>query len=96
MVCKVIFDQCYLYYFLSKGIVDVLCEACEQLKWKSPSKIQKEAIPVALQGIVSYFKYLVFAAVYFAFISVLTHHTVIITDVWELVITFTYPLHCYK
>lgn len=32
------------------GVVDVLCEACEQLKWKKPSKIQKEAIPVALQG----------------------------------------------
>lgn len=40
-------------YFLFKhqGIVDVLCEACEQLKWKAPTKIQKEAIPVALQGI---------------------------------------------
>ncbi|XP_022916654.1 ATP-dependent RNA helicase DDX47 [Onthophagus taurus] len=32
------------------GLVDALCTACEQLKWKSPSKIQKEAIPVALQG----------------------------------------------
>ncbi|KRT81189.1 helicase, partial [Oryctes borbonicus] len=32
------------------GLVDVLCTACEQLKWKEPSKIQKEAIPVALQG----------------------------------------------
>lgn len=30
--------------------MDVLCTACEQLKWKEPSKIQKEAIPVALQG----------------------------------------------
>nr|XP_034312668.1 probable ATP-dependent RNA helicase DDX47 [Crassostrea gigas] len=36
--------------FQSLGIVDVLCEACEQLKWKTPTKIQKEAIPVALQG----------------------------------------------
>ena len=27
-----------------------MCEACEALKWKTPSKIQKEAIPVALQG----------------------------------------------
>lgn len=36
--------------FQSLGIVDVLCEACEQLKWKAPTKIQKEAIPVALQG----------------------------------------------
>lgn len=36
--------------FRLKGLVDVLCKACEQLKWKEPSKIQKEAIPVALQG----------------------------------------------
>ncbi|KAK3091511.1 hypothetical protein FSP39_020346 [Pinctada imbricata] len=36
--------------FKSLGVVDVLCEACERLKWKSPSKIQREAIPVALQG----------------------------------------------
>lgn len=33
-----------------QGLVDALCKACEQLKWKEPSKIQKEAIPVALQG----------------------------------------------
>ncbi|KAJ3652529.1 hypothetical protein Zmor_018485 [Zophobas morio] len=32
------------------GLVDVLCTACEQLQWKEPSKIQKESIPVALQG----------------------------------------------
>uniref|UniRef100_A0A6M2DU01 RNA helicase n=1 Tax=Xenopsylla cheopis TaxID=163159 RepID=A0A6M2DU01_XENCH len=32
------------------GLVDSLCEACLELKWKTPSKIQKEAIPVALQG----------------------------------------------
>jgi superfamily II DNA/RNA helicase len=41
------------YFFLIdavKGIVDVLCEACEQLKWKTPTKIQREAIPVSLQG----------------------------------------------
>lgn len=30
--------------------MDVLCEACESLKWKAPTKIQKEAIPVALKG----------------------------------------------
>lgn len=36
--------------FTFKGLTDVLCKACEQLKWKEPSKIQKEAIPVALQG----------------------------------------------
>ncbi|CAG9863551.1 unnamed protein product [Phyllotreta striolata] len=32
------------------GLVDVLCKACEQLQWKEPSKIQKESIPLALQG----------------------------------------------
>ncbi|XP_069123702.1 probable ATP-dependent RNA helicase DDX47 [Argopecten irradians] len=36
--------------FKSLGIVDVLCEACELLKWKTPTKIQKESIPIALQG----------------------------------------------
>ncbi|CAG4982800.1 unnamed protein product [Colias eurytheme] len=36
--------------FKDLGLVDVLCEACLELKWKKPSKIQKEAIPVALQG----------------------------------------------
>ena len=38
----------FLRFF--KGVVDVLCEACQQLGWKSPTKIQREAIPVALQG----------------------------------------------
>ncbi|XP_033330408.2 putative ATP-dependent RNA helicase DDX47 [Megalopta genalis] len=32
------------------GLVDVLCKACEDLKWKSPTKIQCESIPLALQG----------------------------------------------
>ncbi|EDO33593.1 predicted protein [Nematostella vectensis] len=36
--------------FKSLGVVDALCEACKQLGWKTPSKIQREAIPVALQG----------------------------------------------
>ena len=36
--------------FKELGVVDVLCEACESLKWKHPSKIQQEAIPVALAG----------------------------------------------
>ncbi|XP_064613953.1 probable ATP-dependent RNA helicase DDX47 isoform X4 [Liolophura sinensis] len=35
---------------MSMGVIDVLCEACQQLKWKTPSKIQQEAIPVALAG----------------------------------------------
>lgn len=32
------------------GLIDTLCEACIELKWKAPSKIQREAIPVALKG----------------------------------------------
>ncbi|KAG8436386.1 hypothetical protein GDO86_007476 [Hymenochirus boettgeri] len=36
--------------FRDLGVTDVLCEACEQLGWKQPTKIQIEAIPVALQG----------------------------------------------
>jgi len=36
--------------FKDLGITDVLCETCESLKWKVPTKIQKEAIPIALQG----------------------------------------------
>ena len=37
-----------------KGVVDVLCEACAQLKWQTPTKIQQEAIPVALAGMLVY------------------------------------------
>ena len=36
--------------FKSLGIVDVLCQSCTSLGWKIPSKIQQEAIPLALQG----------------------------------------------
>lgn len=36
--------------FKDLGVTDVLCETCETLKWSVPTKIQKEAIPVALQG----------------------------------------------
>ena len=32
------------------GIVDTLCQTCEDLKWKSPTKIQCEAIPLTLEG----------------------------------------------
>ncbi|EDW46430.1 probable ATP-dependent RNA helicase DDX47 isoform X1 [Drosophila sechellia] len=32
------------------GLNEALCQACDELKWKAPSKIQREAIPVALQG----------------------------------------------
>lgn len=36
--------------FKSLGLKDVLCETCEELKWKTPSKIQQESIPVAIDG----------------------------------------------
>jgi len=36
--------------FYCQGIVDVLCESCDRLGWTVPSKIQQEAIPVALSG----------------------------------------------
>lgn len=36
--------------FKSLGLNDVLCETCEQLGWKTPMKIQQEAIPVAMDG----------------------------------------------
>ena len=34
--------------FAELGIVDTLCQGCASLGWKKPSKIQVEAIPVAL------------------------------------------------
>ena len=36
--------------FQDLGLVEVLCEACESMNWKKPSKIQVEAIPIALEG----------------------------------------------
>ncbi|XP_021114824.1 probable ATP-dependent RNA helicase DDX47 isoform X2 [Heterocephalus glaber] len=36
--------------FKDLGVTDVLCEACDQLGWTKPTKIQIEAIPMALQG----------------------------------------------
>ncbi|XP_021570399.1 probable ATP-dependent RNA helicase DDX47 isoform X2 [Carlito syrichta] len=36
--------------FKDLGVTDVLCEACDQLGWAKPTKIQVEAIPLALQG----------------------------------------------
>ncbi|KAK2101326.1 putative ATP-dependent RNA helicase ddx47 [Saguinus oedipus] len=35
--------------FKDLGVTDVLCEACDQLGWTKPTKIQIEAIPLALQ-----------------------------------------------
>jgi len=36
--------------FADLGLNESLCEACTQLGWNNPSKIQTEAIPVALEG----------------------------------------------
>jgi len=36
--------------FAALGLVDVLCEACDKVGWKKPTRIQAEAIPVALKG----------------------------------------------
>ena len=36
--------------FKELGVIDQLCEACENLGFKTPTPIQAEAIPLALQG----------------------------------------------
>lgn len=36
--------------FKALGIDERLCEVCKSLDWNEPTKIQKEAIPIALQG----------------------------------------------
>jgi len=36
--------------FASLGVCEELCQACKLLKWSSPTRIQQEAIPWALQG----------------------------------------------
>lgn len=36
--------------FQDLGIDERLCEVCRSLNWKEPTKIQREAIPIALQG----------------------------------------------
>lgn len=36
--------------FQSLGVDERLCEACKALNWHEPTKIQREAIPVALKG----------------------------------------------
>lgn len=39
-----------LQSFSELGVTGVLCEACEELGWKTPTKIQKEALPIAFEG----------------------------------------------
>ena len=39
-----------LYTTFVQGINEVLCEACERLGWKNPTKIQCESIPISLEG----------------------------------------------
>ena len=36
--------------FQDLGIIDSLCDACKALGYKSPTPIQRESIPLALQG----------------------------------------------
>ena len=36
--------------FKSLGLNESLCEACEKMGWKYPTEIQREVIPIALQG----------------------------------------------
>merc|ERR1719245_358173 len=43
-------NDTHLVTFASLGVCEELCQACELLKWKAPTKIQQEAIPWALKG----------------------------------------------
>ena len=36
--------------FKELGIIDQLCEACENMGYKAPTPIQSQAIPLALEG----------------------------------------------
>lgn len=40
--------------FKDLGICEQLLEACDDLGWKNPTKIQVEAIPHALEGLFSF------------------------------------------
>ncbi len=40
---------CFVQTFADLGLTDVVVEACKAVGWKKPSKIQEEAIPVAVQ-----------------------------------------------
>ena len=43
-------DVAEIQSFADLGVVEELCSSCRQLGWTTPSKIQTEAIPVALNG----------------------------------------------
>jgi ATP-dependent RNA helicase DDX47/RRP3 len=45
-----IINTCISTKIIFQGLNEVLCEACHELKWKAPTKIQTEAIPIALKG----------------------------------------------
>ena len=49
-VCCVCVLRCSGTLLLSQGVTDVLCESCSALGWTVPTRIQEEALPVALQG----------------------------------------------
>ncbi|KAG0497581.1 hypothetical protein HPP92_002272 [Vanilla planifolia] len=48
--CRIMADDGDERTFKSLGVCDQLLEACENMGWKTPSKIQAEAIPHALEG----------------------------------------------
>lgn len=47
MCCWVVQFE-YTEMILLQGVVDVLCEACERMKWSAPTPMQRQAIPAAL------------------------------------------------
>ena len=48
--CMLCVLRCSGTLSLSQGVTDVLCESCSALGWTVPTRIQEEALPVALQG----------------------------------------------
>ena len=42
--------RCSLLARSLQGVTEVLCEACAALGWKTPTKIQQEALPLAFEG----------------------------------------------
>lgn len=43
-------NEASIQSFNDLGLIDQLCEACEQLSYKKPTPIQAQSIPLALQG----------------------------------------------